>query len=269
MKSFCISLEKNKDRWGVILDMIREAGFEDVEIFPGINGNEIGKMAKGEQVSQDTQVLVDSLGGLSSLLTPWARYALKMDKKRKFDAQLSSWGAVGCYLSHVLIWNMMIEDDIPYCAIFEDDVKFVDNFKEEFQKRLEFIPEDADGIFLSVSDNFSPKKYNEYFNKIEGVFFGLHAYILTNAGARKLFKNVFPIEVQIDSNMSFSVVLDGVKLYDTPGLTGQTIHVSSIQDVCLMCNLNEQRFGILMGIYFLMIFAIIFIIFIRSRNGQA
>jgi GR25 family glycosyltransferase involved in LPS biosynthesis len=269
MKSFCISLEKNKDRWSGILDMIRDAGFEDVEIFPGINGNEIGKMAKGEQVSEDTQSLVNSFGGLANLLTPWARYSLKMGKKRKYDAQLSSWGAVGCYLSHVLIWNMMIEDDLPYCVIFEDDVKFVDNFKEEFQKRLKFIPEDADGIFLGVNDNFSPKKYNEYFDKIEGVFFGLHAYILTNAGARKLLKNAFPIEVQVDSNMSFSAVLEGVKLYDAPGLTRQGFHVSSIQDTCLMCNLNEQRFGILMAIYFLMVFALIFVIFIRSRNGQA
>lgn len=269
MKSFCISLEKNKDRWGSILDMIRNAGFEDVEIFPGINGNEIGKIDKGEQVSENTQTLVDSFGGLSSLLTPWARYSLKMDKKRKFDAQLSSWGAVGCYLSHVLIWNMMIEDDIPYCAIFEDDVKFVDSFKEEFQKRLKFIPEDADGIFLSVNDNFSPKKYNEYFDKIEGVFFGLHAYILTNRGAKKLLENAFPIEIQVDSNMSFSAVLDGLKFYDAPGLTRQMVHISSVQDTCLMCNLNEQKFGILMAIYFLMIFVLIFIIFIRSRNGQA
>ena len=163
----------------------------------------------------------------------------------------------------------MIEDDLPYCAIFEDDVKFVDNFKEEFQKRLEFIPDDADGIFLGVSDNFLGKRYNEYFDRIEGVFFGLHAYILTNAGAKKLLKNVFPIEVQIDSNMSFSAVLEGIKLYDAPGLTRQGLHISSVQDTCLMCNLNEQRFGILMVIYFLMIFALIFIIFIRSRNGQA
>jgi GR25 family glycosyltransferase involved in LPS biosynthesis len=269
MKSFCISLEKNKHHWRNILDMIRNAGFEDVEIFPGINGNEIGKMDNGEPVSENTQNLVDSLGGLSNLLTLWARYSLKTNKKRKYDAQLSSWGAVGCYLSHVLIWNMMIEDDLPYCAIFEDDVKFVDNFKEEFQKRLEFIPDDADGIFLGVSDNFLGKRYNEYFDRIEGVFFGLHAYILTNAGAKKLLKNVFPIEVQIDSNMSFSAVLEGIKLYDAPGLTRQGLHISSVQDTCLMCNLNEQRFGILMVIYFLMIFALIFIIFIRSRNGQA
>jgi GR25 family glycosyltransferase involved in LPS biosynthesis len=269
MKSFCISLEKNKDQWRNILDMIRNAGFENVEIFPGINGKEIGKMYNGEPVSENTQNLVHSLGGFSNLLTPWARYTLKTEKNRKYDAQLSSWGAVGCYLSHVLIWNMMIENDLPYCAIFEDDVKFVDNFKKEYQKRLEFIPDDADGIFLGVSDNFLGKKYNEYFDKIEGVFFGLHAYILTNRGAKKLLKNVFPIEVQIDSNMSFSAVLEGLKFYDTPRLTRQGLHASSIQNICLVCNLNEQRFRILMGIYFLMIFAIIFIIFIRSRNGQA
>jgi len=260
MKSFCISLEKNKDHWDEILESIREAGFEDVEIFPAVNGKEIGKMTEGEPVSRDIQDLVKGFGGINRLMSPWARYLLKRGIERKSHAQLSSWGAVGCYMSHVLTWLSMIESNEPYCAVFEDDVSLIDNFKEEFQKRMQFVPEDADVIILGAMHNFSPIKYNEYFNKIDGVFFGLHAYIITNSGAKKILNNAFPIEVQLDSNISYTGFLDNVKLYDMPGMCSQKTHVSSIQKDCRVCNLTDSNIKLLFILYFVLIFVIIFLI---------
>ena len=111
MKSFCISLEKNKDKWGEIIDKIHKVGFDDVDIFPGVNGKEIGELSKGNPVSEKTKKIVDSLGGISNLLSPWVRYFLTKGFNRKDHSQIPSWGGVGCYLSHVLIWMKMIEDN--------------------------------------------------------------------------------------------------------------------------------------------------------------
>lgn len=63
MKSFCISLEKNRHKWNQILDGIKNAGFEDVEIFNAINGNEIGKMYRGEKCIEENnaQTLLNQL----------------------------------------------------------------------------------------------------------------------------------------------------------------------------------------------------------------
>lgn len=267
MKSFCISLEKNKDRWDEILTGIRKAGFEDVEIFKAVNGNEIGKMADGLPVSQDTEELVNGFGGINKLMSPWALYMLKKGIERKNHAQLSSWGAVGCYMSHVLVWLNMIDANEPYCVVFEDDVSVGDNFKEEFEKRIQFAPDDADVIVFGALTNFSPTKYNEYFNKIGGVFFGLHAYIITNKGARKILKNAFPIEVQLDSNMSYTAFLDNVKMYDMHGMCGQKMHKSSIQKDCRICNLSDSNVKLLFLMYFVLISVLLFM-FIRSHTAQ-
>lgn len=266
MKSFCISLEKNKDKWSEITEKIKKAGFQDIEMFPAIKGTDIQKLYLNEPAPEEISYLVDSLGG-KRMISTWGKYILQHKKSdRRHDAQLTNWGAVGCYLSHILIWIRMIEEDMPYCVIFEDDISFTDNFTEKFDKGLRDVPEDADAIFLGVVHNSKPIRYNERVNRIGAVFYGLHGYIMTNKGARKFLKNAFPIEVQLDSNMSFTAVLEGMNLYDIHGLCNQTIHVSSIQNPCIVCNINEikARAIILMLLLCLIVFTIVAIKMIRS-----
>jgi len=266
MKSFCISLEKNKDNWNDITNQIKNAGFKDIEIFPGIKGTDVQKVYLNEPAPEEISYLVESLGG-RRMISMWGKYLLQHKRSnRRHDAQLTNWGAIGCYLSHILIWIRMIEEDMPYCVIFEDDVSFSDNFTENFEKRLRDVPEDADAIFLGVSVNFKPIRYNEYVNRIGTLFQGLHAYIMTNKGARKFLKNAFPIEVQLDSNMSFTSVLEGMNLYDIPGLCSQKIHLSSIQYPCVVCNIDETkaRVMLLILILCLVIFTITVVKTIKS-----
>lgn len=111
------------------------------------------------------------------------------------------------------------------CMIFEDDVTFATNFRERFQKQMTNIPSDTDAIFLNVTENFKPIPYTNDIEKIGGCFFGLHAYIITKSCAQTMLNNIFPIEVQIDSAMSFLRDLNSLQFYNIKGLCGQNPHL--------------------------------------------
>ena len=88
-------------------------------------------------------------------------------------------GAVGCYLSHYLIWKQIIEEDIPYSLITEDDVdcKSVNLFLQNS---------------LTNIDQYELIQLNKRFSYIKPehrmMFHGTESYVLSKKGAEKLLK---------------------------------------------------------------------------------
>jgi GR25 family glycosyltransferase involved in LPS biosynthesis len=112
-------------------------------------------------------------------------------------------GAVGCYLSHMEIYAKMVSNDIPYAIILEDDVE-ISTSKNDFWRILPNIkiPEDCDIFLINVNIyDLHPQTISPNIKKIN-FFFGTHFYILTLAGAKKLIKHLFPIQMQIDSQLA-------------------------------------------------------------------
>lgn len=91
-------------------------------------------------------------------------------------------GAYGIYMSNYQIWKEIIDKDISYLLILEDDAKF--DYDELEIDKLVKEHHDKDIIWLS-----------EYFWEIDRA--GIEAYILFNSGARKLL-NVKDIDNAID-----------------------------------------------------------------------
>uniref|UniRef100_A0A6C0KU45 Glycosyl transferase family 25 domain-containing protein n=1 Tax=viral metagenome TaxID=1070528 RepID=A0A6C0KU45_9ZZZZ len=244
MKSFCISLEKHRDTWPELTNYFLENGISDVTIFPGINGKNIGQYfeTKNSQVLGPSEsALIENVGGVEKMVSTWGLYHLYNHTNRRDHAQLGSWGAVGCYLSHANIWKKMLDEKIDSAIIFEDDVQFNSGFKDRFEKFMKNLPSDGDVFFLDVSVNFKPLKYDDMFDKILGQFWGLHAYIMTNKGAQKLLPFVYPIEIQIDSLIGYSASLNRLKLYTAKDLCGQKTHISSIQTACMICDIDDKE----------------------------
>ena len=45
-------------------------------------------------------------------------------------------GVIGCALSHYNLWKMLLNDfNNNYYCIFEDDIIFIDNFKEKLERK--------------------------------------------------------------------------------------------------------------------------------------
>lgn len=136
---------------------------------------------------------------------------------RKFHYELSSYGAIGCYLSHINVWKDIIEKNNNIALIFEDDANSSNINYNNIIKRLKLLPEDWD-IYLMINPDFCYKrikvenKLNLY--KVKR-FFLLHSYIININACKKIIENgnLFPINQQIDHHLSELAMINKLNIY--------------------------------------------------------
>jgi GR25 family glycosyltransferase involved in LPS biosynthesis len=114
-----------------------------------------------------------------------------------------SYGAVGCYLSHLSIYNDVIEKDLcpvnTYIMVFEDDVKIPHNLKEMIDRRIGLFPDDAD-IMLIDFYTHKRKKCKNNFYKVSSSYL-LSCYLINIRGMQKCLRQLLPMKQQIDIEM--------------------------------------------------------------------
>lgn len=209
----CISLERNKHAWSDILKYIKSFGFNDVEIFKAVDGSKIESE-------------------MENLLSPWSYHVITQKIPRKYHAQLPSKGAVGCYLSHIEIWQELVNSKEEYAVIFEDDIVFEKTFNSD---QIE-LPPDFDMYFLGVSWEESKSQSKLSYRKIKSQFFGTHGYIITRQCAMRLLQFALPIEIQIDAFIYMMMSRLNLIVYvSNDNICSQKQHMSNIQTLCLLC----------------------------------
>lgn len=144
---------------------------------------------------------------------------------------------IACALSHIKIANKIINDNLPYAIVLEDDVQLTLDFKK-FLKQFDITKEyNFDFLLLGlISSNHvlnsklkttdAPHRIIEhngitYLSEVEyniGQFnihsphypsmyidyiHGTHAYVLSNAGARKVLEKNYPVVVQSDNVFNY------------------------------------------------------------------
>ena len=116
-------------------------------------------------------------------------------------------GEIGCFLSHLRIFNIMRRENISYALIFEDDAIFCDNFLNLYSKIIEELPSDTDILYIGgrfepgfkmreftkISDNIVKHRIEN--NRILGLTCDTdrttHAYIVSNAFATKFTEQFY------------------------------------------------------------------------------
>lgn len=116
-------------------------------------------------------------------------------------------GEIGCYISHLRIFNIMRRENLPYALIFEDDAIFCDNFLDEYSKLIQEFPSDTDILYIGgrfeprykmreytkVSDNIVKHRIEN--NRILGITWDIdrtmHAYIVSNVFATKFTEQFY------------------------------------------------------------------------------
>lgn len=165
--------------------------------------------------------------------------------KRRSHRELTK-GAIGCYLSHLKTYRKIVDENIPYAIIFEDDCSFSDTSHIFWSKMNSIqVPEDThillfDAIIHEFNTNncLSKNICQVYF------FFGLHFYLITLIGAHIALQNLLPIECQIDSKLSilsYSNLLriygyNGIKFAGQDGKFGTNIQLLN----CSGCNVFKE-----------------------------
>lgn len=257
IKSYVINLEKHKNKYDLCLKRLSKVNLTQPNRFNAIYIND----ENSEEIKKITY--------------PSVQYIIK--NGRYSHNNIGSKGAIGCYLSHVTLWKMLLESNDEMFLIFEDDVDInenINNFTEEINKSINLINlNDWDIIYLGYHhfDNILYDVNKEY-NKITNLIYGLHAYIINKKGAIKLLKNVFPIVDQLDSYMAYMAITRNINSYFTKNLfffqnnsSGTTIQTdNSIRP--FITQFNDNTILSITILFFILFVYLIYLFIYKCKN---
>lgn len=174
---FLINLPRATERRAKMEDRLQQIGLS-YTVFPGVDG-------KAEE----------------------ARLLETVDK-RAFERNMGRIiliGGIGCYHSHLSVWQTFLETDAPLALILEDDVVFHDDFREAVNTGLASI-EHWDLLKLNcirAKLPISQGKLGQYdLNAYLGPNTGTAAYLIKREIAAKLLDAMLPVTRATDHEIN-------------------------------------------------------------------
>jgi GR25 family glycosyltransferase involved in LPS biosynthesis len=154
---------------------------------------------------------------IQAMVSPKALWEISEAERTGFRLrhyQLSR-GAVGCYTSHMRLWESILKTDKEVALIFEDDAQIFPTI-HQYATTTAF-PSDFDLILLGYVCFKCRKDSRSGFVRVNR-FFGMHGYLISTRGIRKILANhrVSPIRKQIDSMLSDMAQAGDLIVYATP-----------------------------------------------------
>ena len=149
-------------------------------------------------------------------------------------------GELGCFLSHRAAYQKIVDDNLDYALLLEDDARFHENTKEVLETLLkkEF---DFDIVRLLGSPKVAKGKHRKLFQIFENFWLvrlrtapgGAHATLISRKGAEKLLKVTKTFAFPIDTVLGRSWET-GIQAYSIqPGL--------STQDLSFETSIGDER----------------------------
>ena len=203
---YCISLDRRPDRWAEFQARAKHAGLE------GRVGRWSAVDAKTFDTTTHPQVSVGTAHNI--------RF-----KVRRSHYEIDTPGAVGASLSHFGVWTRIAESGVPG-VVFEDDCAFPDGFLEGLHKVFADLPPGADSWDVIMFHETDYDGTGAGCKPIEGEepwhlctsLFGAHAYMVSSAGAKKLLRRAYPIELHVDAYMAYMCRMGDIRMMWHPAL---------------------------------------------------
>ena len=145
------------------------------------------------------------------------------------DAILPTWGAVGCAISHSRCWEYIIENNLPYAMICEDDIEIVDidNFLFTVNRAIMYhknflydksLPDQENHSFnsnnlMTVIDGNILNTNTKIDRRIKTPFTHSHCYIINQECCRYFLHKLIPITHQLDYQIGFLADTNSKDLY--------------------------------------------------------
>lgn len=198
VKTYIINMKSAVSRREYMLDICSKyKNFLDIEFFEAINGHNL-----------EDDVIYEKYNPQKSI---------------KFIGRPLKKGEIGCILSHIEIYKRIIENNIKYALILEDDIILDDNLANEINSIFSY-PKNWDVVlyghysyYLNNREIPSPvsiwNKYkregNSTLYRLTGFGYGTHGYLISQNGAKKLLKELSeyyaPIDYYTSNTKKFNV----------------------------------------------------------------
>jgi GR25 family glycosyltransferase involved in LPS biosynthesis len=148
----------------------------------------------------------------------------------EFSLNMCMPGALGCSASHRKIWKEVIDQNLDMAMILEDDVRFVDGAMEELDKALSELPDDFDILYVGSSglNSYRIRNIGDLFlypislltgrrgekisDRLVSPLFPLdmHAYVISNKGAKKLFERQ---QLSCHQDLEIAIFMGDIETY--------------------------------------------------------
>ncbi len=116
-------------------------------------------------------------------------------------------GQIACYLAHIKAWKKIIEDNLDYAIVLEDDAKIINDFNAgvEFLDntfgKWEFVRIQANAKLKKIfcEKNFGDFSFVQYINTTGNTI----AQAISKQAAEKMIKNLIPFGMPVDVNQQY------------------------------------------------------------------
>jgi hypothetical protein len=162
--AFILGLERHEERRTRAAAQLASVGFKGLVAAEGVDGH-----ARPEDIMKVSGALFPGL--------VWAPYLTA--------------GHRGCSLGHMRLWKYVVDAGLPYALIFEDDVlphpRLAELGPVWWKETLDFERKSAALDMVLLGNQMKTSWIESVTDKIvQSPAYCLHAYIITQAGARKL-----------------------------------------------------------------------------------
>lgn len=182
-----INLAHRTDRWQAISGRMQAVGLNKLIKVPAVEGAKLALDEIAPLLAQPADLIESA---------PSSHYTMTRP-------------AVGCFLSHVAVWQWMIRHELPRVLVFEDDAYPVADFKPDgFRSALGSLPGTIGMVLLGriIMNGMAEKSDSSALARIY-YFNGTFAYLITPAAAQTLMSHLLPMNGHIDHQIS-KVLID-------------------------------------------------------------
>jgi len=194
MKAFVINLERRKDRYEYVMNNYQSNNYS-FEIIKAYDGKEVEN--NSEEYENIRNNFLKSIENNLQKTNNYPYFSFNNFKK----------GELGVFISNIIIWKKMIDENIDKAIIFEDDCIFTSDFENKLKNVLDDLPTEFNIIWLGgkTVENYSSNENTQISEYIcilnEKHPYGAFTYLLSLEGAKKLYNyahNIFKGKLGVD-----------------------------------------------------------------------
>ena len=208
-KSFLINVDKETVRLEDMKKRFSDADI-DFERFSASSPKDVILEYKDSETGEIKKITAERIGEIKK----WENVKVSCSENNEVYINVNHWGTeskvypgqLGCWCSHRLLWQKILDDDLDYAIIFEDDAVFTKYSKSKIELLFNYLPADYEILIFHEHFTKVPSQFMKYFNpflkRYNGRgFCGLEGYIVSKKGAKELLEITKLSDRPIDNQM--------------------------------------------------------------------
>src|SRR5262245_23416276 len=187
-----VTLPRRPDRWKKLVGELARVGISGARKFSAVDGATLTQDALAALLHRDC-VLSDAPTSHTQLTRP----------------------AIGCFLSHLKIWQHFLAGDGDRLVILQDDAIPSPQYSAAaVDELLAALPADADLVLFGCTIMAGLAEPTENASLCRVYYFnGTYAYLITRKGCETLSKELLPLRAHIDHQISAALLKNRASLF--------------------------------------------------------